>query len=427
MASEATWNIAAQLKEDAAKALGEVLSERALLRPEERDEERALRTLNEIVEKANRSRAFATSVSLSDSDRRQVAQHLHDLIFRLGPLQRFLDDPEVEELIVNGHGRAFVIRARGRKEPVETMISDDEELRSLMVRAATRFGRRLDEASPAVDVQLPSGRLHAVIPPLVRYPCLTVRRRRLAANDLPELVALGTLCQESSAFLTSAVRSGFNILVSGGTATGKTTLLHALGREIPEWERVVTIEETAELELDSALADCVALEARFANIEGIGAVSIRSLVRNALRMRPSRIVVGEVRGPEALDMLSAMNSGHDGSMCTLHANSTRQALSKLRTYVVMGEESLGAEVVNEMIGETIDLIVQLRLNHAIGRRVVQTISEVAGVEQSRVLTNELFRREREQLSWTGLRPRCADRMEERGHSFGWPAMRVVEP
>lgn len=268
MARESAWNIATQLREEAAKAVGNVLSERSFLRPDSNDERRAADVLKAFVDDANRNQAFAGSAPLSDDERRKIVRHLLDVLFRMGPLQPFLDDPNVEELIVNGHDNAFIIMNGGRKERVEVSIAGDEELRSLMVRAASRFGRRLDEASPAVDVQLPSGRLHAVIPPLARYPCLTVRRHRLAASNLSELIELQTMGDDPARFLSSAVGCGLNILVSGGTATGKTTMLHALGREIPEFERVVTIEETAELQLDSVLADCVALEARFANMRG---------------------------------------------------------------------------------------------------------------------------------------------------------------
>jgi pilus assembly protein CpaF len=208
------------------------------------------------------------------------------------------------------------------------------------------------------------------------------------------------------------VRSGLNLLISGGTASGKTTTLHALACEVPSAERVVTIEETAELGLESSLSDCIALESRLSNVEGLGAVPIRILVRNALRMRPTRIVVGEVRGPEAIDMLSAMNSGHEGSMGTIHANSARHALSKLRIYVLMGEEHLTPEAATEMIAETIDLVIQLRHERTTGRRLVDAIVEVAGMEAGRILVNDLFRRDSGDLAPTGLRPRCTDRLVE---------------
>jgi pilus assembly protein CpaF len=234
----------------------------------------------------------------------------------------------------------------------------------------------------------------------------------MVAEGLHDLVALGTVTEELAAFCRRAVAGGLNVLVSGGTASGKTTTLNALGSAIPPFERVVTIEETAELRLEELLPDCVALEARAANVEGLGHIGIRELVRHALRMRPTRIVVGEVRGPEALDMLSAMNTGHEGSMGTIHANSARQALSKLRTYVLMAEEQLTPEVATEMIAETVDLVIHLRLDHHAGTRQVVQVAEVAGLEAGRVLTNDLFGWEAGDLVQTNARPRFADRLDE---------------
>jgi len=221
------------------------------------------------------------------------------------------------------------------------------------------------------------------------------------------------------------VEGGLNLLVSGGTASGKTTTLNALAAAIPLSERVVTIEETSELRLEELLPDCVALEARAANVEGLGRIAIRELVRHALRMRPTRIIVGEVRGPEALDMLSAMNTGHEGSMGTLHANSARHALSKLRTYVLMAEEQLSAEVASEMIAETVDLVVHLYLDHRSGARRVHQIAEVAGLEGGTVLTNDLFRREGQRLVPTGVRPRFADRLPEPAPTATTPGMAMT--
>jgi len=232
----------------------------------------------------------------------------------------------------------------------------------------------------------------------------------MVAEDLDGLIGLGTVNRELADFLRRAVAGGLNLLVSGGTASGKTTTLNALGAAIPSAERVVTIEETAELRLEELLADCVALEARAANVEGLGRIAIRELVRHALRMRPTRIIVGEVRGPEALDMLSAMNTGHEGSMGTIHANSARHALSKLRTYVLMAEEHLTAEVATEMIAETVDLVVHLHLDQRSGTRRVAQVAEVAGLEGGRVLANDLFRWEHQRLVSTGVRPRFAERL-----------------
>jgi pilus assembly protein CpaF len=402
-----TTDVVASLRARAQDELSGTLSEAA----GEDAEARAWAMLVDLVEAENRRRVNAGSDALPADARQQVARDLFDIFFRLGPLQALVDDEDVEEIVVNGHTDGFVVRAGGAKEPIEPRLASEDELRALLARVVARAGRRIDEASPAVDVRLPDGaRLHAIIPPLARRTCLTIRRHRMVAEDLAELVSLGTLPRDAAEFLRAAVEGGLNVLVSGGTASGKTTTLNALGRAIPADERIVTIEETVELRLEHVLPDCVALEARAANIEGAGRVSIRDLVRHALRMRPTRIVVGEVRGPEALDMLSAMNTGHEGSMGTIHANSARQALSKLRTYVLMAEEQVSTEIASEMIADTIDLVVHLRLDQRAGKRRVVQIAEVAGLEAGRVLTNDLFRDEGDALVRTGVRPRFADRL-----------------
>jgi pilus assembly protein CpaF len=381
--------------------------------PEDDAEVRAWAQLVDLVEEENRRRVLSNDPPLSPEERTAAAQELFNQFFRIGPLQPLLDDESIEEVVVNAPDRGFVVRAGGAKEEFHPGFSSDEEVRSLLARIISRSGRRIDDASPAVDVRLPDGaRLHALLPPLAHRPCLTIRRHRMVAESLDDLTALGTVTAELAEFLRRSVEGGLNVLVSGGTASGKTTTLNALGSAIPARERVVTIEETAELRLEELLPDCVALEARAANVEGLGQIGIRELVRHALRMRPTRIVVGEVRGPEALDMLSAMNTGHDGSMGTIHANSARQALSKLRTYVLMAEEQLTPEVATEMIAETVDLVAHLRLDqHAGTRRVVQ-VAEVAGLEAGRVLSNDLFRVEDGSLVHTSVRPRFADRLDE---------------
>jgi len=381
--------------------------------PEDDAEVRAWALLVDLVEEENRRRVLSNDPPLSPEERTAAAEELFNQFFRIGPLQPLLDDESIEEVVVNAPDRGFVVRAGGAKEEFHPGFSSDEEVRSLLARIISRSGRRIDDASPAVDVRLPDGaRLHALLPPLAHRPCLTIRRHRMVAESLDDLTALGTVTAELAEFLRRSVEGGLNVLVSGGTASGKTTTLNALGSAIPARERVVTIEETAELRLEELLPDCVALEARVANVEGLGQIGIRELVRHALRMRPTRIVVGEVRGPEALDMLSAMNTGHDGSMGTIHANSARQALSKLRTYVLMAEEQLTPEVATEMIAETVDLVIHLRLDqHAGTRRVVQ-VAEVAGLEAGRVLSNDLFRVEDGSLVHTSVRPRFADRLDE---------------
>lgn len=381
--------------------------------PEDDGEVRAWAVLVDLVEEENRRRVLSNDPPLAPEERTAAAQELFNQFFRLGPLQPLLEDESIEEVVVNAPARGFVVRAGGAKEEFNPGFSSDEEVRSLLARIISRSGRRIDDASPAVDVRLPDGaRLHALLPPLAHRPCLTIRRHRMVAKSLDDLTALGTVTAELAEFLRRSVEGGLNVLVSGGTASGKTTTLNALGSAIPPRERVVTIEETAELRLEELLPDCVALEARAANVEGLGQIGIRELVRHALRMRPTRIVVGEVRGPEALDMLSAMNTGHEGSMGTIHANSARQALSKLRTYVLMAEEQLTPEVATEMIADTVDLVVHLRLDQHVGTRRAVQVAEVAGLEAGRVLSNDLFRVEGGGLVHTNVRPRFADRLAE---------------
>lgn len=401
--------LVSRLRPRAQEELSGGLSE---LAPEDA-EARAWALLVELVEAENRRLVLARETPVSSDERTEIAQTLFDLFFRLGPLQRFVDDEDIEEVVVNAADRGFIVRSGGIKEEIDPGLTSEDEVRTLLARVVARSGRRIDESSPAVDVRLPDGaRLHAIVPPLARRTAITIRRHRMVAEDLDDLIRIGTVPKDAASFLRACVEGGINILVAGGTASGKTTTLNALGRAIPDGERLVTIEETAELKLEEFLPDCVALEARAANTEGVGHVSIRDLVRHALRMRPTRIIVGEVRGPEALDMLSAMNTGHEGSMGTIHANSARQALSKLRTYVLMAEEQLSAEVATEMIAETINLVVHLQLDQRRGTRRVVQISEVAGIEAGRVLANDLFMLEGDSLIRTGVRPRFADRLPE---------------
>ncbi|MCZ2110122.1 MAG: Flp pilus assembly complex ATPase component TadA [Dehalococcoidia bacterium] len=382
---------------------------------EDRDEVR--RVVRQLVDAENHRAVTGGEEPLPDPN--GFASRLVDEILGLGPLQPLLDDPAIEEIIVNGPHRVFVIE-RGAKRLTDVFIDDDAELLRIIRRAIGRLGRRLDETSPLVDARLPDGsRLNAIIPPLTtRYTHITVRKFLLRARTLDDLVALDTLTPDAAAFLEAGVRAGLNMLIAGGTGSGKTTCLNALGASIAGTdERVVTIEETGELHLEGMLPDCVALQARLPNVEGVGAFPIRTLVKNSLRMRPTRIIVGEVRGGEALDMLAAMNSGHDGSMCTIHANGPRQALSKLRMYAMMAEEALPAEAITEMIAEAVDVVIFLRLDPGHARRVVTNIYEVTGIEGDTVTGSDLFSQRDGQLSWTGIRPRFAGRL--RGGGFPW--------
>ena len=413
VAPEATVEREREIRGEVQEELRALLDSEALLRPGPEEFERVERLASERIAVWNRRAASLGEPALEEPER--LTRRIVDDLLGLGALQPLLDDPEVEEIIVNGPQRIFAI-AGGHKRLSDVVFEDDEQLLQLLRRALGPLGRRLDETSPMVDARLPDGsRLNAVMSPLALGGThATIRKFLLRARTLQDLVALGALTPEAAALLEAAVRSGLNILIAGGTGSGKTTCLNALGASVSGLEeRVVTIEETAELQLEPVLPDCVALQGREPNAEGAGGVSIRSLVKNALRMRPTRIVVGEVRGAEALDMLTAMNSGHDGSMCTIHANGPREALSKLRTYALMAEEGLPAQAVTEMIAEAIQLVVHLRMDA--GRRRVSSIYEVTGLEGDQVSGSELFALQGGRLEWTGIRPRRSERLLQAGY------------
>lgn len=285
-----------------------------------------------------------------------LAAQLADELFGLGPLEALLRDPGITEIMVNGPGAVFIERD-GVIEPVEMDLGDDSRLVALVRRALGPLNLRLDETSPMIDARLDDGsRLNAVIPPLcLNGPAVTIRKFRSKPFTAFELVANGTMSREVAAFLGDAVRHRANILVSGGTGSGKTTLLNVLSSFIPRSERLITIEDAAELRIDHP--HVISMESRPPNIEGKGSVTVRDLVRNSLRMRPDRIIVGEVRGAEALDMLQAMNTGHPGSLCTAHANSPRDLLDRLETMVLMSEVNLDLAAVRRQVGSAVDLIV----------------------------------------------------------------------
>lgn len=311
---------------------------------------------------------------LSGEARRAVVTAVADATLGLGPLEPLLRDPDVTEVMVNGPDRVWVERA-GRIEPVQTRFADSEHLLHVIDRILAPLGRRLDEASPMVDARLPDGsRVNAVVPPLsIDGPALTVRRfpgERLQGDDL---VRLGAMSAEMLSALRAAVGARRNILVTGGTGSGKTTTLAALSAAIPGNERVITIEDAAELRLP--LAHVVRLESRPAGVEGRGSVSIRALVRNALRMRPDRIIVGEVRGGEALDMISALTTGHEGSLSTLHASSPAEAMRRLVTLALMGDLELPWRAVADQVASAVDLVVHQARDATGARRTVE-ISEV---------------------------------------------------
>ncbi|MBV6415648.1 MAG: hypothetical protein CMLOHMNK_00161 [Steroidobacteraceae bacterium] len=323
------------------------------------------------------------------ADTAALVRFVVDEAIGLGPLEALLADDSVSEIMVNGAGRVFVERA-GRLEPSAARFTSEQALRAVIDRVVSRVGRRVDESSPLVDARLPDGsRVNVVLQPLsLCGAALTIRkfaRRRLEVSDL---VARGSISESMVTFLAECVRHRRNIVVSGGTGSGKTTLLNVLSALIPPSERIVTIEDAAELQL--AHENLVPLEARLANIEGRGAITIRDLVRNALRMRPDRIVVGECRGGEALDMLQAMNTGHDGSLTTAHANGPRDLLSRLEVMVLMSGVDLPLAAVREQIAAAIDLIVHVE-RFSCGARRVTHIVEVTGLDAGVISTQEIFR------------------------------------
>ena len=312
---------------------------------------------------------------LLDAEQREaLVARVAERSFGLGPLESVLRDPAVNEVMVNGPSSVFVERG-GRVEPAAVAFGSEAELRHVIERILAPLGRRVDEASPLADARLPDGsRVNVIIPPLsLDGPILTVRRFRRRGFTAAELVEHGTLTEALRAFLAGAVRGRVNLLISGGTGSGKTTTLNALSGFIPAGERIVTIEDAAELRLQQP--HVVRLESRPANLEGRGEVSIRALVRNALRMRPDRIVVGEVRGPEALDMLGAMSTGHDGSLSTIHAGSPEEALRRLETLALMADVALPLAAVREQVAGAIDLVVHQARGRDGERRVVE-VAEV---------------------------------------------------
>jgi pilus assembly protein CpaF len=312
---------------------------------------------------------------LLDAEQREaLVARVAERSFGLGPLEPLLRDPAVDEVMVNGPGAVFVERG-GRVEPAAVTFGSEAELRHVIERILAPLGRRVDEASPLADARLPDGsRVNVIIPPLsLDGPILTVRRFRRRGFTAAELVEQGTMTEALRAFLAAAVRGRINVLISGGTGSGKTTTLNALSAFIPAGERIVTIEDAAELRLQQP--HVVRLESRPPNLEGRGEVTIRALVRNALRMRPDRIVVGEVRGAEALDMLSAMTTGHDGSLSTIHAGSPEEAVRRLETLALMADVALPLAAVREQVSGAIELVVHQARGRDGQRRVVE-VAEV---------------------------------------------------
>jgi pilus assembly protein CpaF len=351
-----------------------------------------------------------------------IVDVLHEL-FGLGPLEALLADPTISDILVNRHDQVYVER-EGKLEEVAVVFRDDRHLIQIIERIVSAVGRRIDESSPMVDARLADGsRVNAVIPPLaLDGPVLSIRRFRTDRLGSDDMVKRLTLTQPMLDFLKAAVASRLNIIVSGGTGAGKTTFLNVLSGFISGAERIVTIEDAAELVLRQR--HVVRLETRPPNIEGKGAVRQRQLVINALRMRPDRIVVGEVRGDEALDMLQAMNTGHDGSLATIHANSARDALYRLDTMVAMANLNIPDRAIRQQVASAVDLVVQMtRLSD--GTRKVTSIAEIIGMEGDVITMQDIFVFDRTGLApeghvrgrfrSTGIRPKCADRLAASGH------------
>jgi pilus assembly protein CpaF len=365
---------------------------------------------------------LAAETRLSRDDRERLTSELADDILGHGPLERLLADDSITEIMVNGPFDVWVER-QGRLFETTVRFTDESHLRRIINKMVAQIGRRIDESSPMVDARLPDGsRVNAVIPPLsLSGPLVTIRKFSKRRLDLNDLVRLGTLNTETIEFLQRCILAELNILISGGTGSGKTTLLNALSTSIPDSDRIVTIEDAAELRLNQR--HVLRLEARPKNIEGEGEIPIRELVRNSLRMRPDRIIVGEVRGSEALDMLQAMNTGHDGSLCTVHANTPRDALSRIETMVLMAGYDLPVKAIRQQVASALDLIVHLeRLED--GSRRVTAITEVQRMESDVITLQDIFEFKVSQvtservvignLNPTGLRPTFMYKFEKHG-------------
>jgi pilus assembly protein CpaF len=369
--------------------------------------------------------ADAASLPLNRIEREQLVQDVINEITGLGPLEALLADPSISDILVNGPQTVFIERA-GRLSRANVRFKDDGHLMHIINRIVAKVGRRVDETSPMCDARLPDGsRVNVIIPPLaLDGPAMSIRRfgaRPLLAADL---VGRGALTAPMLEFLSAAVRAKLNVLVSGGTGTGKTTFLNALSSFIPDHERIVTIEDAAELQLQQP--HVVRLETRPPNLEGHGEIRARELVINSLRMRPDRIVVGEVRGAEVLDMLQAMNTGHDGSMTTLHANTTRDALARLLMMAGLSQSQVSESLLNQTVARAIHLIVQLQ-RFSDGTRRVVSISEISGMEGTTIAMQEIFGYKQRGMKEdgtvegdfvaTGIRPFTLKRIEASGYKF----------
>jgi len=366
------------------------------------------------------------SIPINASTRHRIAREIENEILGLGPLEPLLADKTVSDILVNGHSKVYVER-RGKLELSEVHFDSDRHLMNIIDRIVSSVGRRIDESSPMVDARLEDGsRVNAIIPPLaVDGPSLSIRRFSVDRLDADRLIELGTITPSIAKVVEAIVKGRINVLISGGTGSGKTTLLNILSGHIPADERIVTIEDSAELQLQQP--HVVRLETRPSNIEGKGEVTQRELVRNCLRMRPDRIVVGEVRGGEALDMLQAMNTGHDGSLTTIHANTPRDGLTRIESMVAMSGVNLPLKPLRAQIASAINVVLQQERQEDGTRRLV-SIQEINGIEGDIITMSEIFKFEREgidkdgkvlgRFKATGIVPRFRERLMQRGIELG---------
>lgn len=364
----------------------------------------------------------AEQIELAPAQLHTLTVNIQNEVMGLGPIEPLLADPEISDILVNGPSAVYIER-RGRLEKTEIQFSTNEHLTRIIEKIVSRVGRRIDESSPMVDARLPDGsRVNAIIPPLaLDGPILSIRRFSINPLGVDDLIGLGTLNKNIASVISALVKLKTNVLISGGTGSGKTTLLNMMSSFVPEDERTITIEDAAELQLQQP--HVVRLETRPPNIEGRGEISQRSLVKNSLRMRPDRIVVGEVRGAEVLDMLQAMNTGHQGSMTTVHANSPRDAITRLENMVNLAGFNIGIKPIRQQIASAITVIIQIaRLID--GSRKIISLQEITGIEGEVIEMHEIFRYEQRSILpdgkvsgefiATGIRPRFLDRMRAAG-------------